>query len=121
MFDPDRRKIVAGMAALTAASLLPRAAFGAAKAAGLAKKKGILIGGLKGMDPTTRAMVHALSLIDLDAPTTRRSIPLDFLAHGFALDPRNNNRAILFEKRGPGAAEVDLKNAKYVRPLKTVE
>ncbi|MBX5482530.1 MAG: DUF1513 domain-containing protein [Myxococcaceae bacterium] len=114
----DRRTLLSGMAALSAVALLPQSAE-AAKKAVRRGRKGVMVGGLKGLDPTTRQMVHALTLIDLDAPTERRSIPLTFLAHGFALDPRNPNRAIVFEKRGPGAAEVELKSAKFMRPLKT--
>lgn len=121
MYTPDRRTLLQGLAVLAGASLLPKAAYGAGKAAGVGRTRGILIGGLMGLDPGTRSMVHALSLVDLDAPQRRSAIPLSFLAHGFALDPRNRNRAILFEKRGPGAAEVDLASARFLRPLKTME
>lgn len=90
-----------------------------AHGAGIAQKKGVLVGGLKGANPTTGALEFALTLLDLDAPAQRRYVGLSFLAHGFALDPRNPHRALVFEKRGPGAAEVDLREAKFVRALQT--
>lgn len=115
MSHPNRRQVIVAMAGVAAASLLPTAAFGKAKKT----RKGILIGGLKGLNANTRQLVFGLSLLNLDAPAQRRNIPLTFFAHGFTLDPRNPNRAIIFEKRGPGAAEVELSHAQFMRPMTT--
>jgi len=46
-------------------------------------------------------------------------IPLEFHFHGFAPHPKDHRRAILFEKQGPGACEVDLAAKTVVRPLRT--
>lgn len=115
----DRRSVLLGLAGVSASALIPRTAFGAGKKSALATRRGVMIGGLMGLDPNTRKMIHALTLVNLDAPDQRRQIPLDFFAHGFALDPNNPKRALIFEKRGPGAAEVELSTAKFMRPIKT--
>lgn len=50
-----------------------------------------------------------LAVIDLDAKKpTPDPIALPFLPHGLAIDPRDGCRAVVFEKKGPGAAVVDL-------------
>lgn len=46
-------------------------------------------------------------------------IPLPFHMHGFAAHPQDRHRAVLFEKQGPGACEVDLRTAKVTRPVQT--
>ncbi len=117
----DRRTFVVAVAGMAAAALVPSRAQGAGPKRRTSKaRRGVLIGALKGVDASTREQVHALNLIDLDSGN-RRSIPLDFFAHGYALDPKNPRRAIIFEKRGPGAAEVDLEAGVRIRPLKTLE
>jgi hypothetical protein len=50
---------------------------------------------------------HSLDVVDLDTDTVR-SIPLDFLPHGMTVKPGVPTLAVVFEKRGPGAALVDL-------------
>lgn len=52
---------------------------------------------------------YALAVIDLDAREPRPDlVALSFLPHGLAIDPRDPCRAVVFEKKGPGAAVVDL-------------
>ncbi len=107
-----RRTLLQGIGVATAASLVPAVAWAAAP-----KKKGVLLGGTKGTDAKTGQLVHGLSLIDLDAPDARAYVSLDFLIHGCAIDPKNRNRALLFEKRGPHGVEVDLGKAARLRSL----
>lgn len=116
----DRRSFLVAVAGTAAAALVPSRAQGApGKKAAPKARRGVLIGALKGVNAQTREQVHALNLIDLDTGK-RASIPLSFFAHGYALDPKNPRRAMIFEKRGPGAAEVDLRAGAYVRPLETI-
>lgn len=59
---------------------------------------------------------YHLSLLELADPrAAARLIELNFMAHGVILDPGNPARALLFEKRGPGACEVDLARAEVLR------
>lgn len=46
-------------------------------------------------------------------------IPTDFLPHGIVLHPRTPQRVLLFEKKGPGACEVDLLQGGVVRTVDT--
>ncbi|MEM1035028.1 MAG: DUF1513 domain-containing protein [Myxococcota bacterium] len=51
-----------------------------------------------------------LADMDLDAEAPRVALTdLWFLAHGFNVDPNDPTRAVVFEKKGPGAAYVDLR------------
>lgn len=62
----------------------------------------------------------ALSVFDLMLKK-HQLIPLDFLAHGIAVDPRNPERLVMCEKIGPGAAEVNLATMSLVKNIPTVE
>src|SRR5438128_1796465 len=72
-------------------------------------KLGILIGGTRYAETEGGEPKHSLDLLDLDAGDDEPGrIALDFLAHGFALHPKQRTRAALLEKRGPGGAFVDV-------------
>lgn len=64
-----------------------------------------------------------ISIVDLDAVHDRSytlyQIPLDFFGHGIVPDPINPERAVVFQKKGKGACEVDLKALEVVRPITT--
>ena len=65
--------------------------------------KGTVLGG--GGYASGGAQRFVLAFVDLDAPTPVASpMPLDFLAHGVSLHPRDPTRAAVFEKKGPGRA-----------------
>lgn len=80
---------------------------------------GTIVGGSEAKNTRTGATGFALDICDLDARQVAR-IELHFLAHGFSVDPNAPARAVLFEKRGPGGAVVDLaarKGERLVYPL----
>lgn len=62
-----------------------------------------------------------LAVLDLDAPEPKPwFLQLGFLGHAVALDPRDHRRALVFEKKGPGAALVRIdRDARSVTPLPT--
>ena len=63
---------------------------------------------------------YHLALLDLDAPGAEPTvIPTSFFGHGVVLDPRDAGRAVLFEKRGPGACELDLRAGAVTRPIES--
>lgn len=64
------------------------------------------------------ATKHVLADIALDAGT-KRLIPLGFLAHAVAFHPKEPDRVAVFEKHGPGAAEVDLATGAVIRAIPT--
>ncbi len=84
-------------------------------------QKGHLLGG--GSYIAQGLQQFALAVIDLDAAAPRAElIAIPFLAHGIAIDPGDPARAVLFEKKGPGACLVDLRARgaqALVRPIET--
>lgn len=64
----------------------------------------------------------AVVLVDLhDRPLKVRPIAIDFYGHGVAFDPTRPERALVFEKHGPGCAEVDLRVGRMMTKVKTTE
>lgn len=81
-------------------------------------KKGFVLGG--GSYLSEGKQLFVLALIDLDAQSpSAETIPLSFMGHGFAFDPTCRFRVALFEKKGPGAAVVDLRERRVMRPIET--
>jgi uncharacterized protein len=81
-------------------------------------RKGHLVGG--GSYIENGAQQFALSIIDLDAPEPEAELlPVGFLPHGLAIDPRDRHRAALFEKQGPGACIGDLRGARPNQVIRT--
>ncbi len=65
---------------------------------------------------------HVLALVDLDAQSPKAElIPLSFLGHGISFDPTSRFRAAVFEKKGPGACLVDLRERAVTRPIVSPE
>lgn len=63
-----------------------------------------------------------LSLVDLDVPQPEiHVIPTDFFGHGVVIDPTDPGRAVMFEKRGMGACELDLRSRAVTRPITSPE
>jgi len=80
--------------------------------------KGTVVGG--GGYASGGAQRFVLAFVDLDAPSPSAvPMPLDFLAHGVSLHPRDPTRAAVFEKKGPGACVVDVRERAVLRPLTT--
>lgn len=68
---------------------------------------GTFVGGTGGLDPETLQPIFSFDVVDLDADRVAR-IDVDFLPHGFTTKPGSPHIAAVFEKRGPGAALLDL-------------
>ncbi len=67
-----------------------------------------------------RVQKYVLAVIDLDAETPEAQlIAIDFLGHGVSRDPTQPEIVTLFEKKGPGACQVDLARGEYLRPVRT--
>lgn len=85
-----------------------------------AATRGTIIGGggfFKG-----REQSWALSILDLDREHPEaRLCSIGFLGHGLTVDPRDETRAAVFEKKGPGAAIVDLARVEKLREIPTPE
>jgi hypothetical protein len=85
------------------------------------RRLGILVGGTRYREPQTQAIRHSFDMLDLDAGAAEPArIPLDFLAHGFALHPTRKEAALL-EKRGPGGCYVDLAAREVIRTIAPTE
>ncbi len=83
---------------------------------------GTMIGPGRLQEPGVDAMRHYLAILDLDSPQARADlIPLDFFAHGVTPAPHAPERAVLFEKKGKGCCEVDLRSRAMLRKVETVE
>ena len=103
------------------------AGHGPGKGTSTGRKKGVVLGG--GGFMADGAPRFALSLTDLDAvdalngsddPIAQaKLITLPFLAHGIVVDPNDPARAAVFEKKGPGACLVDLRERVVLGPIET--
>ncbi len=81
-------------------------------------KRGTLLGTGAQISKETGEKRFVLSIVDLDATVLQpRLVVLDFEAHGYAPDPRDPNKIVLFQKHGAGCAEIDLAEGKVIRKL----
>ena len=83
-----------------------------------ANKLGTVIGAgrFQASDKTT----FIVSLVDLDAKSSpMQNFPIDFFGHGIVFHPHDPVRAVVFEKKGKGACEVDLKRGVVLRTIET--
>jgi hypothetical protein len=86
-------------------------------AAGAPVRGGLVLGPGKEADERGNER-YALALLDLDADLSEPVvISTSFFGHGLAIDPTDPGRAVLFEKRGPGACEIDLRACAVTRPI----
>ncbi len=109
---PERRRSCRRCGAATGAN--SRAARKAAQPTATA-----IVGAFKSENLKTKEPLFALSIV---GPTGAQlhSIPLTFHGHGLALDPLVPSRAVLFQKKGIGACELDLVAGTNLRPVTTV-
>lgn len=77
---------------------------------------GTFVGGTGGLDPSTGRPTFSLDVVDLDEDALTR-VTLEFLPHGFATKPGAPHVAAVFEKRGPGAALVDLATKRKIATM----
>jgi uncharacterized protein len=84
-----------------------------------ASVKGNFISGGRFQESSSGSAKHVLSHVSLleDGRVELQNISAAFFPHGFAVDPKNKNRVIAFEKIGPGACEFDLSTRTFVKPL----
>lgn len=83
---------------------------------------GLVIGAGQHMRPSDGERRFDLSVIDLDDPALPLTlIPMGFFGHGIAPDPVNPERISVFEKRGKGACEIDLKQGAVTRSIQTAD
>jgi hypothetical protein len=110
----SRRSVLLGAGATAVGLQL----FGTACARPGGKRKGTIIGPGRFVDTRTGQMSFVLCLFDLDRGDSR-TIDMTFFGHGLAVHPQDSGRAVMFEKKGPGACELDLRAGRVVRPLTT--
>lgn len=116
---------MSGAAAVTRREVLLRAG-AAAAGAGLSAclgspgpgRKGTVLGPGRFINTDTGKMSFVLCLFDLDGDRTR-TVPMEFFGHGLAQHPKERQRGVIFEKKGPGCCEVDLVEGRVTRPLTT--
>lgn len=87
-----------------------------------AVKRGTLLGCGNQVNVDTGEKRFVLSIVDLDAEAlTPRVVVTGFLGHGFAPDPRDPYKVVIFEKHGPGCVEIDLAKGEVTRKLTAVK
>jgi hypothetical protein len=82
------------------------------------RRKGTIIGPGRFVDTRTGQMSFVLCLFDLDHGSSR-TVDMSFFGHGLAVHPQEPWRAAMFEKKGAGACELDLRAGRVLRPLTT--
>ncbi len=78
---------------------------------------GALFGGGVQVHRTTGERLFHLARLSLEPGAAPQWIDLPFLAHGLTPSPHDDARLVLFEKHGPGACVVDLRQGAVVRTL----
>ncbi|MET0553897.1 MAG: DUF1513 domain-containing protein [Vicinamibacteria bacterium] len=91
---------------------------GGACSGGRAVRRGSILGAGRFLTTDTGKMTHVLCVFDLDADRSR-AISMDFFGHGLVFHPTDRNRVVVFEKKGPGACEIDLAAGRVTRPITT--
>jgi len=86
---------------------------------------GTLLGPGRHDDKTTGKRAHYIAIVDLDAPADSpariRRIPTTFFGHGIATHPTEHHRAVVFEKKGPGACAIDLRTGAVTAVITTTK
>jgi uncharacterized protein len=102
----------------TAAAATVALGVGSACGAGRATRRGAILGAGRFLTTDTGRMTHVLCVFDLDGDRSR-AISTDFFGHGLAFHPTDRSRVVVFEKKGPGACEIDLSAGRVTRPITT--
>ena len=85
-------------------------------------KRGTLLGCGNQVNVQTQEKRFVLSIVDLDADSPNpRVVPMDFQGHGYAPDPRDPYKMVIFEKHGAGCCEFDLAKGEVTRKLTAVK
>jgi hypothetical protein len=111
--EPSRRDFLraAGAAALGAS-------LGGACALRTAARKGMIVGAGRFLTTDTGRMTYVLCVFDLDGDRSR-ALTMEFFGHGLAFHPQEPQRAVVFEKKGAGCCEVDLRTGRVTRAIRT--
>lgn len=102
--------VLAGAAGLAACGRAPRRL----------EDRQLFLGGGQYKTAVEAPVQYVLSVIDLD-DGSRELAPMGFLPHGIHAHPQKTERLALFEKKGPGACEYDLRERRLVRAIPGVE
>jgi uncharacterized protein len=81
-------------------------------------RKGMIVGAGRFLTTDTGRMTYVLCVFDLDG-TRSRALDMEFFGHGLAFHPQEPQRAVVFEKKGAGACEVDLRAGRVTRAIRT--
>ncbi len=101
-----RRQIITTSLSLGVSALAWKYFNGSIETTGFAPK-GLILGGGQGLHQGQQ--IYFLSAVNLNSAKPDIShIPLDFLGHGLSFNPLNSNLVSIFEKKGPGACELNL-------------
>ncbi len=82
---------------------------------------GCVIGQLGNKNQAGDMFYYTLS-VDMESPIFNcGAFKFPFLGHGLAFNPSQSGRAAVFEKRGKGACEIDLKSGRMMREIPTAK
>jgi len=81
-------------------------------------RKGMILGAGRFLTTDTGKMTYVLCVFDLDGNRSR-AIDMDFFGHGLAFHPHERQRAVVFEKKGAGCCEMDLRAGRVTRAIRT--
>lgn len=80
-------------------------------------KFGTVVGAGKFVTSKKTSTILVVANLD-DAENPFYNFPLDFFGHGFVENPLDGKRAVIFEKRGPGACEVNMTSGEVLHKIK---
>ncbi|MCX4240752.1 DUF1513 domain-containing protein [Paraliomyxa miuraensis] len=83
----------------------------------VAERPGVVLGGGSQRHRVTGEMVHHLGRLPLSPGAAPQAVDLPFLAHGLTPSPHDEGLIVLFEKHGPGACVLDLRQGVIVHTL----
>jgi hypothetical protein len=110
---PSRRDFLRAAGAATLGASL-----GGACALRTAARKGMIVGAGRFLTTDTGRMTYVLCVFDLDGDRSR-ALTMEFFGHGLAFHPQEPQRAVVFEKKGAGCCEVDLRTGRVTRAIRT--
>jgi hypothetical protein len=110
---PSRREFL-----LSAGAAAVAASLGGACSLGARRRQGMIVGAGRFLTTDTGKTTHVLCVFDLDGGRSR-AIDMEFFGHGLAFHPQDRQRAVVFEKKGAGCCEVDLRAGRVTRTIRT--
>ncbi|MFK8067144.1 MAG: DUF1513 domain-containing protein [Gammaproteobacteria bacterium] len=78
------------------------------------KSTDLILGGGQYIDLKTKKTKYVLALYDFKKSVAEQ-ISVNFFAHGISINPRSKNTLFLFQKKGSGACEVNIKTKQVIR------